>query len=168
MSFKKKLTALAVATAVLTVAGIAGAAWLSSGTGDGTATAGVAVDIDAEGGAVTTDLLYPNGSGDVQLTISNPNPYNVEVTNINLNTADVDGIVSGLESCDVGGHGVEFADQEASWIVPAADEIGDGELPVTLEGAASMSNDSHTSCQGQDFTIPVALVGASTDQPASE
>jgi hypothetical protein len=160
VSFKKKLTALAVATAVLTVAGIAGAAWLSEGTGDGTATAGEAVDISADGGAVTTAKLYPNGSGDVQLTISNPNPYNVEVTDITNGTGL---ILSGVESCDAE-NGVTFTDQlDGSWIVGAADT-----LDVTLEGAASMDNESDTSCQGKSFTIPVDLVGASTaDAPAA-
>jgi hypothetical protein len=151
-----RTSTVAVAAVAVTTAGVAFAAWTSNGVGSGSAAAGANMDISATT-AKTSGLLYPSGTAAVTLTLVNPNPYPVKVTEINGDGA----IVSGEDTCD-SSTGVTFADQKGSWVIPAKAAGEDGTLLVTLSAAASMSNASHNACQNQIFTIPVALVGASS------
>jgi hypothetical protein len=154
MSTKKRITVGTIAVVVLAAAGLAYAAWTSSGTGSGYAKAQSAqalttVDVSAS----TAATLYPGATGNVEIRISNPNPYPVQVTSVTGNgpiTAD-----AGHASCTV--TGVTFANQTGQTInVPAG-----GATTTTLTGAASMDNTSSNGCQGATFTIPVSLSGAS-------
>ena len=150
---RKKLFVVGGIVAGLMASGIAWAAWTADGTGNGYAKATTAQALTTDDvSATTVGQLYPGGSGDVKLTINNPNPYPVQVTSISGNgtiTAD-----SGHSGCTT--TGVSFANQTGTWNVAA-----NNELAVTLTGAASMSNASLNACQGATFTIPVALSGAS-------
>jgi|GEM_PF-709240 len=56
----------------------------SNGEGQSATVSNLTVSAVASPGA--TNLLYPGGTGDVVLTISNPNPYPVTVTGVNLPT----------------------------------------------------------------------------------
>jgi hypothetical protein len=132
---------------------VALAAWVATGSGNGYAKATSAADlstVDASG--ATTAQLYPGVSGDVVITIHNPNPYPVRVTAI-----DGSGAITSDQgaACDAS-TGVTFTDQTGTWDVAAS-----GNQQVTLTGAVSMDNTSDTTCQGALFTIPVDLTGAS-------
>jgi hypothetical protein len=150
---RKKFIVAGGVVAGLMASGVAWAAWTADGTGAGYAEATTAVALTTDDvSATTVGQLYPGGSGDVKLTINNPNPYPVRVTSISGNgtiTAD-----AGHSGCTT--TGVSFADQTGTWDVAANDETS-----VTLSGAASMSNASLNACQGATFTIPVSLSGAS-------
>jgi hypothetical protein len=63
---------------------VVGLAVGSSGEGQSASVANLTVSAVASPAA--TNLLYPGGTGDVVLTISNPNPYPVTVTGVNLPT----------------------------------------------------------------------------------
>jgi hypothetical protein len=154
MSTKKRITVGTIAVVVLAAAGLAYAAWTSSGTGSGYAKAQSAqalttVDVSAS----TTATLYPGATGNVKLEIANPNPYPVRVTDVTGNGAiTADGGHPGCATT-----GVTFTDQTGQTIdVPA-----NGSTQVTLNNAASMDNTSSNGCQGATFTIPVSLSGAS-------
>ena len=150
----KRITIGSLVVGVLMAGSIAFAAWTTNGAGSGYVAAGSEQDLTTlPVAASTTSLLYPNGTADVKVKISNPNPYKVLVTAINNGTGS---ILSGDGTCDAS-NGVAFANQSGSWTVPAA-----GTLIVTLANAASMSNASVNACQGQTFAIPVALTGTST------
>lgn len=150
----KKLTAGTIVLGVALAASVAFAAWTATGTGSGytqatTAQALSTVDVSAS----TTAQLYPGGTSDVKIRISNPNPYPVVVT-------DVEG--SGAITSDKGGAcdastGVSFTDQTGQSIAVAAGSTTN----VTFAGAASMTNASDNTCQGAIFTIPVTLSGNS-------
>ena len=149
----RKLAVVTTMVALVAV-GLVYAAWTTNGTGSGYAKAGTAqalttVDVSAS----TTATLYPGGSGDVSIRISNPNNYPVTVTGVTGSgsiTPD-----AGHASCTT--TGVTFTDQTGLTIaVPAS-----GATTATLSGAASMSNASVNGCQGATFTIPVTLSGAS-------
>jgi hypothetical protein len=155
LSKRQRAVAAALAGLAVIVAGLAYAAWTSTGTGSGYAKAGTAqalttVDVSAS----TTATLYPGTDGNVLIRIKNPNPYPVRVTDVAGNgtiTAD-----SGHASCVT--TGVSFANQSALTIdVPA----NNGETQTTLTNAAHMSNASDNGCQGATFTIPVTLSGQS-------
>ena len=151
---KKRLIGAGTTLIVLVAVGLVYAAWTTSGSGSGYAKAQSAqalttVDVSAS----TAATLYPGATGDVQIRISNPNPYPVRVTSVAGNgaiTAD-----SGHPGCVT--TGVSFTNQNGLTLdVPA-----NGTADRTFTGAAGMSNASDNGCQGATFTIPVSLTGAS-------
>jgi hypothetical protein len=162
MKASHRRIAILVAGAALTVTGLVYAAWLSTGSGSGYAKAGSAqalttVDVSAS----TSATLYPGGSGDVLLKLSNPNPYPVRITSVSLNGTNGDiAADSGHSACTT--TGVSFTNQTGQTIdVPAKSGSTNGTVQTTLTGAAGMSNASLDACQGATFTIPVTLSGSS-------
>jgi hypothetical protein len=154
LSTKQRVVGGAVTVLVLGVVGLVYAAWTANGTGSGYAKAQTAQDLTTvDVSASTAATLYPGATGNVEIRISNPNPYPVEVDDITGNgaiTAD-----AGHPGCTT--TGVSFTNQtNANIDVPA-----NGATTTTLTNAASMSNASSNGCQGATFTIPVSLTGAS-------
>ena len=133
----------------LLASGVAFAAWTADGTGTGSAGATTAEALTTSVATASAEL-YPGGTGDVKVTINNPNDYAVNVTSISGNGT----ITDDKAACTV--TGVTFANQTGTWNVAA-----NGSSTVTLADAASMSNASDDGCQGAVFTIPVTLAGAS-------
>src|SRR5215217_5123727 len=85
---KKKLVVAGGVVAGLMASGVAWAAWTANGTGNGYAKATSAqVLTTSDASASTAAQLYPGASGDVKVTINNPNPYPVTVTSISGNGA---------------------------------------------------------------------------------
>jgi hypothetical protein len=157
-SRKKRLIGAAVTLLVLGVVGLVYAAWTTNGSGTGFARAGTAQDLSTvEGTAATTGELYPNGDGTVTLTIHNPNPYPVVVTDVTAGSGAVTAS-GGIGTCDV--TGVSFNDQHGLNIHVPPNSDSD---TIELNNAAHMSNESENGCQGALFTIPVVLSGASAD-----
>jgi hypothetical protein len=148
----RKTLALAMAIVGLLAAGIAFAAWTASGDGEGYAQATTAqplttVDVSAD----TVATLYPGATGDVALSISNPNDYAVQVTDVARN----DAIAADNVNCNAGS--VTFEDQSGLTLdVPA-----NGSAVFTLSGSVSMDGTANDDCQGAVFTIPVTLTGSS-------
>ncbi|HYN97536.1 MAG TPA: hypothetical protein VES42_27175 [Pilimelia sp.] len=151
----RKPTKLVVAfAATLVTVGIASAAWAywqASGTGTATATAATAkvLRIDAVGSL--PGRLYPGGSTDLRITVTNENPYPIQVDLVQPNgaiTADKPGCVN---------HGVTLAERaDVGWELAANDDD-----VLVLAGAVSMPANAPNACQGATFTIPVRLFGGS-------
>jgi hypothetical protein len=159
---RRALIGLTACLAVLAVAGLVFAAWLTSGSGSGYAKAGSSQALSTvDASASTSATLYPGVTGDVTITVSNPNPFPVRVTSVSLNGTNADiAPDSGHASCSP--TGVSFTNQTGLSIdVPAQSGGTNGTATATLTGAASMSNASANGCQGATFTIPVNLSGAS-------
>lgn len=154
MKISKKLSIGALFAGAMLAGSIAFAAWTATGSGSGYAKATSAqalTTVDAS--ASTTATLYPGATGDVLLSIENPNPYPVTVTDV-VSVGAIDSDTTA--ACD-GSTGVTFSDQTGLALnVPAA-----ADATFTLSGSVEMDNSSHTSCQGAVFTIPVTLTGAS-------
>ncbi len=154
MKSRRRVIGVGIGFVALVAASLVYAAWTTSGSGSGYAKAQssqalTTVDVSAS----TTASLYPGASGDVQLRISNPNPYPVRVTSVTGNgaiTAD-----SGHASCVT--TGVTFTNQTGLTLDVAAG----GTLDRTFNGSAQMTNASDNGCQGATFTVPVSLTGAS-------
>jgi hypothetical protein len=70
--------------AAISVAGVAFAAWTTSGSGVGSAASRAAQNVSFAAGTVT-DTLYPGGTGDAAVSVTNPNAYTVTLTSITLN-----------------------------------------------------------------------------------
>jgi hypothetical protein len=150
-----RITAGGIVVGAMLAAGVAFAAWTATGSGSGyakatTAQALTTVDVSA----TTPATLYPGATGNVKLSISNPNPYPVTVSSVSGNGA----ITSDKGAACNASTGVTYSNQTGlSLAVPAA-----GSATFTLTGAVAMSNASDDSCQGAVFTIPVSLSGASS------
>lgn len=152
-----RVGALVVAGALATtlIGGTAYAFWTSGGSGAGNAAARSAQPLTTTAVTVSTNLLFPGGSGDVKITINNPNPYAVTVTAVNGNGT----ITSDKGAACNAATGVTFTNTSGLGIVVAANG---GSTTQTLAGKVAMSNASDTTCQGAVFTIPVTLVGTSS------
>lgn len=136
------------------LAGASYAAWTTNGTGTASAQAGTSSALTTSAVAVTTGLLYPNGpAGDVQITVNNPNPYAVRITQV-AGTGTVTA-TGGTGTCTV--TGVSLTTQNGTFDVAANDSE-----TFTFAGAAAMSNLSQDGCQGATFAIGVTLTGASS------
>lgn len=134
--------------------GTAYAFWAASGSGSGTAAAGVVQPLTTSPATVTSGLLYPGATGDVRLRVNNPNPFAVTVTSVTGTGA----VTSDKGAACDGATGVSFTDQAAaSLVVPASSST-----TFTLTDAVTMDNSSDDSCQGATFTIAVSLTGASS------
>lgn len=142
--------AAALAVGGMLALGVASASWRADGGGSGYARASTAAALSTlDASASTTAQLYPGGSGDVIVLLSNPNPFPLDVDSISG-----DGTITSDRgaTCDAS-TGVSFSDGSGLGLVVPAEDT----LEVNLDGAASMDGSSADACQGAIFTIPVAI-----------
>ena len=150
------LIAFAALAAALGAAGIAVAAWLSSGSGRPGVSAGNALaptTSTVAGSAVTSGLLVPGATGTAVVTVTNPNPYRVRV--LALAPGGAVTASGGVGTCAT--TGITFTAQQPGVTLAA----GAG-TTLTLPGAVAMSTASETGCQGATFTVPITVTVAST------
>ena len=149
-----KRTAVAVfVVGAMFGAGLVVAEWLATGSGSGSAKALSAQELTTVAVVSPSATLFPGGSGDLSLTINNPNSYPVTVTGVSGDGA----ITSDTSGCTTATHGVTFTNQTGLTLaVPAQDDA-----TFVLENTVAMAASSADACQGATFTIPVALTGHS-------
>jgi hypothetical protein len=148
---RSKMFMVAIVATIALAGGVALANWVSSGTGSGYAQATSAADVTlGDASAFTTAQLYPGGSGDLKLRVTNPNAYDVYVSNVTGTGAAV--TTDSNTTCDA--HtGVTFTDTSGLSAL-----VGHGAtVTITLSGKVSMSTDSNNACQGEIFAIPVSV-----------
>ena len=151
-------TRLAVASALIAVViagGVTLGSWaVGSDPGNGYAKATSAQNLTlSDASASTVAQLYPGGTGDVEVKVTNPNPFAVTVTSV----AGAGTITSDKGAACNASTGVTYTDQTG-----LTQAVGAGAtLTFTLPGAAAMSNSTSSSCQGAVFSIPVTLVATS-------
>ena len=148
---KKRLALFGVVVALLSGGG--GALAYTTATGSGTASAQVAgapsaVTLSA---GTPSSALYPGGSGDVALQISNPNTGSVHLPSLVLDTTQgTNGFAADFShsGCDLST--LSFTTQDnggAGFDVPA------GSSTLDLANAISMSTSAVSACQGASFTV---------------
>ncbi|MDP9419005.1 MAG: hypothetical protein M3P53_02460 [Actinomycetota bacterium] len=151
MNLKKNVAVLGAATSSLLVAGVAFAAWTSSGAGTGSAKAGTSTDSAIAGVApIGANDLYPGAVKEAFVTVSNPNAYPIDVTQIGAGSSLVvnTGCTAGSVRTDVLGTGAAaLTRSDADTTVIAAAGSGTYKLVVR------MSNDAADACKIQNFTI---------------
>lgn len=141
--------------------------------------------------ATVTNLLYPGGTGDVVVTISNPNPYPVTITDVQLpsNTTYADGFSNSALSVSQAGctastpSGVTWAYSTSSIgsshsitpITVAASGKTGNPLTVTFTNDAAMASTAPLACANTYFSMPAftgvtATGGAATptSSPATD
>jgi hypothetical protein len=143
----RRAGAIVVGIVVLLAGAVAFAAWTSSGTGSGTASALSAQSLTINVTPATG--LFPTGSVDVAFTVTNPNPYSVTLSQIELTDVTVD--TPGCTASVVSG-----AD------LPDTDVIAPGATTASRNFPVTMSNAAENACQGAVFTLTLRATGASS------
>jgi hypothetical protein len=182
-SRSRRRRAVAAILGALAVAGVAYGVtnWvvgLSGGSsGEGQSGSVSNISISAIASPAATNLLYPGGSGDVVVTISNPNSFPVTITAVNLptNTTYATGYTtSALSTTQTGclaatpsGVTWSFATGTSGSshtlttpLTVAASGQANNPLTVSLTSDASMSTTAPAACENTYFSMP-ALTGVS-------
>ena len=150
-SRRRRLLALLLTAVTLLVAGVA-AAYLSAAGGGSATAATTTTSALTLAPATPTAQLYPGGQANVALTITNPNPGQIRVGSLALDTSQgTGGFAVDATHSGCGLAPLSFATQTnagAGWTVP-----GSGSLSVTLTNALSMGMGAANACQGATFTI---------------
>src|SRR5436305_3217943 len=161
MKSRKAIVFAAAAIIGIGTAGIAAAAWQSSGSGSASVQASSAQNSTIT--AVSAIALYPGASKTALVSINNPNPYPVVVTSISSGTSSA--LTGGLGSCaanavtsdalaPVGGAAGVLESDGTTMTIPAA---GTGTFQLTTHMVANADN----GCQALTFTLPLTATLAS-------
>jgi hypothetical protein len=148
---RRKLTLMGAVLALFLLGSVVFAAWLVTGEGNGAAQAVTADDLVVQPGTTSADL-YPGADGDVNLSIENPNAFDVEVQTIVADGA----VTTTAPGCNT--TGVSFTDQTG---ITGMTVAAGATINVSLDDAASMNNSSDNACQGATFSVPVAVTAQS-------
>lgn len=152
---KARLALALSAVAVLLTAALTLGSWaVGSSAGNGYAKAITAQNVMlSDASASTTAQLYPGGTGDLVVKVTNPNSFAVTITSVTG---------SGTITSDKGpacnaATGVTFTDTSG-----LSQAVGAGAtVTFSLAGKVAMSNASDNSCQGAIFAVPVTLSATS-------
>lgn len=149
------------------------------------------ISITAVASPAAGNLLYPGASGDVVVSISNPNPFPVTITAVQLptNTTYATGYTtSGLTTTQTGclastPSGVTWSYATGSSgsshtlttaLTVAASGAADNPLAVTLTNDASMAISAPAACEDTYFSMPsftgvtASVGGTATTSPATD
>jgi hypothetical protein len=146
--------AAAAALCLLAGGGTAYAYWATTGAGSGAAAAGtIQITVDAlVAGDSNRSSLVPGGTADVILRTSNPNAFAVTLYSVAASgAATADAAHAGCLTT-----GVSFT-APAAPLAPVVTIPAKSSVFVTLPGAASMSDQSQSACQGATFRLPVTV-----------
>jgi hypothetical protein len=153
----KVILSVAAAAAVLVNAGAAWAYWMVNGEGAGVAVAGTAVELTLTGRSDDSKPLYPGGTTNLTVTVTNQNDFPIKITSVSPGDKDVTADSAHREAgCRTTGVVVAKDVIAVSWEVPK-NTIG----VFTVPDGVRMTNSSDSACQGATFTIPVRANGVS-------
>jgi len=146
--------ALSAILVVATTAVTFGSWTVSSSAGSGYSKAKVASSLTlSDASASTTAQLYPGGTGDIWIKVTNPNPFAVTVTSV----TGAGTIISDKGAACDAATGVTFTNTTG-----LSQAVGAGAtVTFSLAGKVAMSNASDNSCQGAVFTVPITLAATS-------
>ncbi|HEY5196830.1 MAG TPA: hypothetical protein VIJ51_07370 [Solirubrobacteraceae bacterium] len=143
----------------LALASVGLAFWSATGTGAAPASVGTVGALTASPGVAAVQI-YPGGSSDVAVTVSNPNVFGVHVGSLSLDATHGTGgfgVDSSHSACDLST--LAFTSQSnagAGWSVPRKVGSTNGSLAIDLAGALTMSAGAASACQGASFTVYVS------------
>jgi hypothetical protein len=149
MNRKQKFLATLAVMAVIVGGGVAYANWTASGTGSGAAKAAGATALTVNVGTTTADLYPGFTQGDVFMSVSNPNPYPVNITSLTPGA-----ITSSSGTCAASNITVLPA---TGLSIPVAANATN--VAVTVPNIVTMITTAPDACQGVTFTVAVTLAG---------
>jgi hypothetical protein len=146
--------ALSAILVVATTAVTFGSWSVSSSAGSGYSKAKVASSLTlSDASASTTAQLYPGGTGDIWIKVTNSNPFAVTVTSV----TGAGTITSDKGAACDAATGVTFTNTTG-----LTQAVGAGAtVTFFLAGKVAMSNASDNSCQGAVFAVPITLAATS-------
>lgn len=151
------ILSVAAAAAVLVNAVAAWAYWMLDGEGTGVAVAGTAVELTLTGRSDDSKPLYPGGTTNLTVTVTNQNDFPIKITTVAPGAKAVSADSAHREAgCRTTGVVVAQKVIPVSWEVPK-NTIG----VFTVPDGVRMTNSSDSACQGATFTIPVTANGVS-------
>jgi hypothetical protein len=152
---KARLVLALSAVAVVATSAVTFGSWsVSSSAGSGYSKAKLALNLTlSDASASTTAQLYPGGTGDLWVKVTNPNPFAVTVTSV----TGAGTITSDKGAACDAATGVTFTNTTG-----LSQAVGAGAtVTFSLAGKVAMSNASDNSCQGAVFTVPITLAATS-------
>jgi hypothetical protein len=152
---KTRLALALSAVVVLATAAVTFGSWtVSSSAGSGYSKAKVALNLTlSDASASTTAQLYPGGSGDLYIKVTNPNPFAVTISSV----TGAGPITSDKGAACDAATGVSFTNATG-----LSQAVGAGAtVTFSLAGKVAMSNTSDNTCQGAIFTVPITLAATS-------
>jgi hypothetical protein len=159
--FGRKAKALVTGLVVgaMFAAGVAAAAWLTSGSGSAYSKAGTEQALSTQNASAdVTAPLFPGGTGDVALRVVNPNQA-MTLTGVDFSSATVTG-AGGIGSCST--TGVTISQSVVDTWLADGQPLPNGTTSFDIPDAASMSNAADSGCQGATFTITPVSLSATT------
>ena len=177
----RSVPVLGTVIGTLLVGGVAYAAvtpWAVSGSGQGASAAGTANTFGVSAAVVNSNALFPGGSGDVLITLTNPYPFNVSVsalttsgtvqafTTQNGTTGALSGTTGNAATCQPLS-GVSWKTSPTKTLTTAIVVGANSSYTLTLTGNALMSTSSDNSCQGLFFSMPISGITAVQTASAS-
>ena len=142
----------------LMAAGVAFAAWTSTGSGQGDATADyTTTDLVVTVGDVSG--LYPTGEFNVPFTVTNNNDYNVTLASVTLDSVTVDA-THGAAGCAASS--VVSAATGPSGSLVDTDVAATGTPTASRNFPITMLNSASEACKGATFTLTLTASGASS------
>lgn len=149
----------ALVLASLAVVGVASAFWSGGGGGSGSGSSGTTQAVTLTPGVAAAGL-YPGGTADVAVAISNPNKVPVRIASLALDATQGGGgftVDAGHGGCLVDTFGYQTQTNAGrGWTVPPSDSSGDGSRALTLSDAVSMDRGAANGCQGAIVTVYLA------------
>jgi hypothetical protein len=151
----KAIVLAAVASAVIATGALA--YFHASGSGSASGSVSVSLQPLTLTSATPTAQLYPAGTADVALTVSNVNTSPLYLASLVLDTSQGTGgfaVDASHASCAVSA--LQFTSQTnggSGWTVPAKSGSTNGSLAIDLPAAISMSSGAANACQGASFTV---------------
>lgn len=151
---------VAVATLFLGLfAGTAYAYFSATGSGTGEVSVGhlQAVVVEHATATVTT-LLFPGGTGTLNLSLTNPNTFSVTLIGVTQDgPVTVTGGGSGCTSGSATTPGTSGVSVVNSLATGLSDTLAPGPSSLTFANGALMATGSNSTCQGATFHIPVTV-----------
>jgi hypothetical protein len=143
------------AVAITATAGVTFGSWaVASSPGAGYAKAKLALNLTLlDASSSTTAQLYPGGTGDLYIKVTNPNPFAVTITTV----TGAGAITSDKGAACDAVTGVTYTTTTGLSQAVAAGAT----VTFSLAGKMAMSNASDNSCQGAIFTVPITLAATS-------
>jgi hypothetical protein len=149
LAFALLLTTLTVAS------GLTFGSWSVTGSGNGYSKATTAQALTfSDASASTTAQLYPGGTGDLVVKVTNPNSFAVTITAVNGNGTIVTAPTNA--TCDAS-TGVTYTNTSGLSQAVAAGAT----VTFSVTNKVSMSNSSVDACQGLIFKIPITVTATS-------
>jgi hypothetical protein len=187
----RRVLAAALGMVLVGGAALAATSWLvglSAGSSAESQAASVSnLTIAASASPAATNLLYPGSSGDVVMTITNPNPYPVTITGVDLpaNTTYATGYTGSGFTGAIGGCAAATSDVSWSFATGTSGSVhalttslivaASGTLTVTMTNDASMSLAAPAACESAYFSMPAFTgivatggTGTATTSPATD